>query len=95
MMHIPLCVVNIDDYYAGTIAQLSRANEEGLLYDSPEDYFHVETDVLSALNWCLAESDKLKAPVEAPVGSDSAMPPSSASGGDPQACASKDTSLVS
>lgn len=59
MKHIPICVVNIDGYYDGTIAQINRASEEQLLYESPEEYFHVEVDVASALRWALEASDVL------------------------------------
>ncbi|CAE7547374.1 LOGL3, partial [Symbiodinium microadriaticum] len=59
MQHIPLCVVNIDGYFDGTIAQITRANEEQLLYDSPDEYFHVEADVESALRWSLEACDAL------------------------------------
>lgn len=59
MQHIPLCVVNIDGYFDGTIMQINRANEENLLYDTPDEYFHVEPDISSALEWSLRMSDEL------------------------------------
>lgn len=59
MQHIPLCVVNIDGYFDGTIMQINRANEENLLYDTPDEYFHVEPDITSALEWSLRMSDEL------------------------------------
>ena len=55
----PLCVINLDRYFDGTIAQLQRASEEGLLYGACEEYFHVEEDVERALAWSLEEYERL------------------------------------
>mmetsp|Transcript_12579 Transcript_12579/g.19000 ORF Transcript_12579/g.19000 Transcript_12579/m.19000 type:complete len:222 (-) Transcript_12579:15-680(-) len=60
MRHIPICVVNIDHYFDGTIMQLQRAHDESLLYDVMEEYFHVENDVEAALAWSLAASDRFR-----------------------------------
>jgi hypothetical protein len=60
MQHIPVCLVNIDNYFEHTIAQLKRAEEEGLLYNNCDGYFHVESDVEKALQWSLSESDSLQ-----------------------------------
>jgi hypothetical protein len=57
----PLCVINLDRYFDGTIAQLQRASEEGLLYGACDEYFHVEEDVGSALEWSLREYKRLQA----------------------------------
>jgi predicted Rossmann-fold nucleotide-binding protein len=57
----PLCVINIDNYFDGTIAQLKRASEENLLYGACEEYFHVEDEVAAALEWGLAEYHRLHA----------------------------------
>lgn len=64
MQHIPLCVVNIDGYFDGTIAQITRANEENLLYDAPDEYFHVEPDITAALEWCMSKSEELSHKIE-------------------------------
>lgn len=54
---MPICVVNIDGFYDGTIQQLKRAHEDNLLYGELEEYFHYEDTVESALNWCLIEME--------------------------------------
>ncbi len=57
----PVCLVNIEGFYDGFIAQLQRTAEDGMLYDPVESYFHVETDAISALNWCEEQVRKHKA----------------------------------
>lgn len=49
----PICVVNIDGFYDGFIANMHRAYEDGVLYHPVEKYFRTETDVADALNWCV------------------------------------------
>lgn len=49
----PVCVVNTDGFYDGFVMQLQRAFDEGILYGSLESYFHVETDPIAALDWCV------------------------------------------
>jgi predicted Rossmann-fold nucleotide-binding protein len=58
--HKPLCVINIDNYFDGTIAQLKRASEENLLYGACEEYFHVEDEVAAALEWGVREHSRLQ-----------------------------------
>ncbi len=60
MENKPLCVINIDNYFEGTIIQIQRAHEESLLYGSCEEYFHVETNIESAFQWSLMEFNRLK-----------------------------------
>jgi uncharacterized protein (TIGR00730 family) len=48
----PICVVNIDGYYDGSLQQMNRAKQDGILYEDISEYFHVENDVESALTWC-------------------------------------------
>lgn len=50
----PICVINVDGFYDGLILQMERARMEKMLYDSIEDYFHVENNVESAVDWCVA-----------------------------------------
>lgn len=56
----PICILNYDNYFDGTIIQLKRAKEENLLYDDLEAYFHVEYDANHALNWCISRCDSLR-----------------------------------
>ena len=52
MEKIPICVLNLDGYFDGSISQLQRAGAEGLLYHSLDEYMHVELTASAALNWC-------------------------------------------
>jgi uncharacterized protein (TIGR00730 family) len=52
MVTKPICIVNIDGYYDGSIAQMHRAKKDGILYEEVDEYFHVEDNVQDALNWC-------------------------------------------
>ena len=48
----PICVVNSDGYFDGSIMQLQRAAKEGMCYFTDlDDYFHVEETAEGALNW--------------------------------------------
>lgn len=49
----PICVVNINGFFDGSIAQMNRAFEDGILYQEVSEYFHVENNVTDALNWCV------------------------------------------
>lgn len=60
IQHKPLCVINIDGYYDGTIMQLTRAYQENLLYGTCDEYFHVENDIKHALDWSLEEYYRLQ-----------------------------------
>ena len=50
-------MVNIDGFYDGFINQIKRASLDGVLYNPIEDYFHIESDVEDALNWCIEKCD--------------------------------------
>lgn len=54
----PICLVNIDGFYDGFIQQLHRTYNDGLLYNNTESYFHVETDVIAALDWCVVARER-------------------------------------
>lgn len=47
-----ICVVNINGFFDGSIAQLKRAHEEKLLYLPLEDYFNVVNSAEDAIQWC-------------------------------------------
>lgn len=58
MTHKPVCVVNVDGFFDGSIMQLQRAQAEGLLYNTDLDaYFHTESSVSGALAWVTAVLD--------------------------------------
>eukprot|EP01041_Mallomonas_annulata_P009008 gene9008-18648_t len=58
----PLCVLNYQGYYDGSLIQLRRAYEDGLLYNDVSAYFRVEETVEGALQWCLDEIQTLTTP---------------------------------
>jgi uncharacterized protein (TIGR00730 family) len=53
--HKPICIVNIDGFYDGSIQQMHRAYLDGVLYHPVEKYFQVETNVEDALKWCVEQ----------------------------------------
>lgn len=57
---MPICILNVDGYYNGTLEQMRLASSEKLLYGNLEDYFHVETDPVAAVQWCDKEVRKLQ-----------------------------------
>lgn len=64
----PICVVNIDGFYDGSIQQMKRAFEDGILYQEISEYFHVEDNVTDALKWCVdAVHSSRKIPMDAHV----------------------------
>jgi len=48
----PICLVNLDGFYDGFLMQMRRAHKDGILYGHVDNYFHVETDPIAALDWC-------------------------------------------
>ena len=56
---MPICILNVDGYYNGTLEQMRLASTEKLLYGNLEDYYHVETDPVAAVQWCNEEVRKL------------------------------------
>lgn len=57
--HKPICLLNYDGFFDGSIVQLQRAYDEEMLYDVPESYFHVATTPQAALDYCLNEINRL------------------------------------
>ena len=55
MESVPICILNINGYYDGSIAQMQRTADEGLLYGPIESYFHVVSDPVEAVTWCLSQ----------------------------------------
>jgi uncharacterized protein (TIGR00730 family) len=55
LAHKPICVLNIDGFFNGSIAQLQQAYKDQLLYSEPEAYFHVAESAAEALDWCIQE----------------------------------------
>ena len=50
----PVCFLNIDGYYDGTVAQLQRARDDGILYVAPDKVAHMENVAVGALAWVVA-----------------------------------------
>jgi predicted Rossmann-fold nucleotide-binding protein len=49
---LPVLLLNTDGYYDGTIQQLTRAYDDGLLRKHWSDYVHVVTTPEAAVSWC-------------------------------------------
>ena len=61
----PICIVNVDGFYDGSLQQLQRAHEDGILYQEVEEYVHVETNVADALAWCAEQvENSRKVPID-------------------------------
>lgn len=56
----PICIVNVDGYFEGSIMQLKRAFDEDLLYLRLEDYLHVEASPAESLGWCVRTLEQSK-----------------------------------
>ncbi len=48
----PICILNTDGFFGGTIEQLRRAHEDGLLYYPIDAYFHVSSTPEDAVMYC-------------------------------------------
>ena len=59
----PICLLNIDGFYDGFLAQMHRAYHDGVLYHDVEEYFHVENTAAAALKWSLAAVDRMRAEI--------------------------------
>lgn len=53
--HKPICLLNIDGYFDGSIQQMKQAYQDSLLYSVIEDYFHVVNTPEEAVDWCINE----------------------------------------
>ena len=54
LRELPIVVVNTDGYYDGTIAQLERAERDGLLRRPAREYVTFVRTPAEAVEWCLA-----------------------------------------
>ena len=52
LSHKPICILNVDGFYDGTILQLKRAHDDGLLYNHADTYFHVVDSAADAVQYC-------------------------------------------
>lgn len=53
--HKPICLLNTNGYFNGSIEQMKQAYEDSLLYSEIEDYFHVVNTPEEAVAWCMRE----------------------------------------
>jgi uncharacterized protein (TIGR00730 family) len=58
--HKPICIVNINGFYDGFFQLMHRAYHDGILYMPVNDYFKVVDDVESAVDWVIAECNRIK-----------------------------------
>eukprot|EP00904_Undaria_pinnatifida_P013766 jgi/Undpi1/951/HiC_scaffold_10.g04415.m1 len=55
---LPVCVLDVDDFYAGFRTQLKRAQDDRLLYADVDKLAHFETDPEAAMKWCESQLKK-------------------------------------
>ena len=58
--HKPVCLLNYNGYFDGSIEQLKRAHDDHMLYGEPESYFHTVTTIQEAMSYCISEVKRLK-----------------------------------
>ena len=64
----PVCLLNVDGYYDGSIEQLKRADKDGLLRKPWSAYVKVVETAQAAVEWC-AEQESRATPTSPPTGS--------------------------
>jgi hypothetical protein len=47
----PIILLNVDGFFDGTIQQIKRAGDDGLLYKTYAEYIYAESDPVAALDW--------------------------------------------
>jgi uncharacterized protein (TIGR00730 family) len=60
LLNKPISVVNVNNYFDGSIAQLKAAEMAGLLYGPANTYFEVHSSAAEALDWCAAQIQAVK-----------------------------------
>lgn len=58
--HKPVCLLNYNGFFDGSIDQLNRAHADDMLYGEPESYFHVVTTIEEAMRYSISEVKRLK-----------------------------------
>ena len=58
--HKPLCLLNYDGFFDGSVIQLHKANDENMLYGEPDSYFHAVQTIEDAISYSLKEVQKIK-----------------------------------
>lgn len=59
LTHKPICLLNTDGFYDGSIQQLQRAYDDSLLYRPTDQYFKVVHTPEEAVAWCRAELERI------------------------------------
>ena len=62
---LPVLVLNVDGYYDGSIMQLKRAGDEGMLRQPWNAYIEIVDTPAAAVTWCLQQKMRLKVPANA------------------------------
>eukprot|EP00903_Cladosiphon_okamuranus_P020238 g18574.t1 len=55
LCNVPICVLDVDDFYAGFQIQTKRAQSDRLLYADAEKLLHFESDPAKAVEWCVSQ----------------------------------------
>ncbi|CAM9694273.1 unnamed protein product [Phaeothamnion confervicola] len=62
---LPIVVLNVGGYYDGSIQQLERAHQDGILYLPPRDLLHFADTPEAALAFCVSEAERCRREREA------------------------------
>lgn len=58
--HKPVCLLNYNGFFDGSIEQLNRANRDQMLYGEPESYYHVVSTIEEAIDYSINEVKRLR-----------------------------------
>ena len=56
----PVCLLNVNGYWDSLMAQLRRAQKDGLLYKTAEEIVYCTESPADALKWCTTEVERLR-----------------------------------
>lgn len=59
---LPVLVLNVDGYYDGSIMQLKRAGDEGMLRQPWNAYIEIVDTPAAAVKWCMQQKTRPKVP---------------------------------
>ncbi|CAN0060813.1 unnamed protein product [Pylaiella littoralis] len=55
LCNLPICVMDVDDFYAGFKIQARRAQQDRLLYADMDKLVHFESDPTKVVEWCVSQ----------------------------------------
>ncbi|CAM9700897.1 unnamed protein product [Laminaria digitata] len=58
LCNMPICVLDVDDFYGGFRMQMKRAQADRLLYSDIDSLVHFTRDPAKAVEWCVTQLNK-------------------------------------